>query len=660
MSNSQYQGGVGGDDQLPATAEPADDTAAPDRGSPLSRPGVQLGLFALVAGLAVGGYYGYRWYTHVEVEKKDLITKPPEERQKRPVPEVRFTDVTAASGVNFVHHNGATDKKLLPETMGGGVAVLDYDGDGKPDLLFVNSCPWPGHTPAAGEQPPTLKLYRNKGNLTFEDVTEAAGLAVTLYGMGAAVADYDNDGRPDIFVSCVGKHRLFRNVDGRRFEDVTDAAGVGGPGQLPEVSRADFLKWKEPIPFGSSATFLDYDGDGRPDLFVCHYVTWSPAIDLSVNSTLLGGGRTYQQPQQLEGSQCSLYRNVDGRRFEDVSAGAGVHVTEKEGTGEKDRLRNVGKALGVILCDADGDGWPDLLVANDTVRNFFFHNRPAEGGGRKFVENAYRLGAAYAEDGRPRGGMGIDGAEFAPGRWAAVVANFANEPLTCMEKNRNQLQFTDSAVAVGLAGPSRAALKFGTFFFDYDNDGRPDLLVANGHIEPDIAKIQASQQYAQAPQLYWNTGDSQCYFEPATPEKAGADLFKPMVGRGSAFADLDGDGDLDVILVANGGPARVLRNDAPKGNHFLRLDLRGDGVRSNRTALGAVVTVQAGDKTQTQTVAGGRGYLSQSEAVLHFGLGSADQVDSVTVRWPGKDVPPETWTDLAADQTHVLTQGRGK
>ncbi|MBX9579003.1 MAG: VCBS repeat-containing protein, partial [Gemmataceae bacterium] len=398
----------------------------------LSRPGVQLGLFAVVAGLAVGGYYGYRWYTYVAPKTGEIGGGMPVARDKRPVPEVKFTDVTAASGVNFVHFNGATDKKLLPETMGGGVAVLDYDGDGKPDLLFVNSCPWPGNGPATDR--PTLKLYRNKGNFTFEDVTEAAGLAVTIYGMGAAVADYDNDGRPDLFVSCIGRHHLFRNVDGKRFEDVTDAAGVGGPGKLPEVSRADFLKWKEPIPFGSSATFLDYDGDGKPDLFVCHYVTWSPAIDLSVNSTLLGGGRTYQQPQQLEGSQCSLYRNVDGRRFEDVSAKAGIQVTEKEGTGAKDRVRNVGKSLGVILCDADGDGWPDLLVANDTVRNFFFHNRPAEEGGRKFVESGLRLGAAYADEGRPRGGMGIDWAEFAPGRCAAVVANFANEPLTCLEK----------------------------------------------------------------------------------------------------------------------------------------------------------------------------------------------------------------------------------
>ena len=623
----------------------------------MSRKHVLAVLVVLLTAAGAGGYFLYRWMNPPPADSVALVPGPARTRTPANVPAVRFTDVTASCGVRFVHTNGATPQKLLPETMCGGVAVLDYDGDGKPDVLFVNSRPWPGHE--SGPLP-TPKLFRNHGDWVFEDVTAEAGLGVPLYGMGVAVGDVDNDGRPDVFISCVGKHRLFRNVDGKRFEDATDAAKVGGPGKLPEVSKAEFLAWKEPIPFGASGTFLDYDGDGRLDLFVCHYVTWSPAIDLSVGSTATGAARTYQQPQQLVGAQCGLFRNVDGKSFEDVSASAGVVVSEKEGTDATSRVRPVGKALGVVVCDPDGDGWPDLMVANDTVPNFFFHNRPGPNGGRVFEERGFATGSAYADEGKPRGGMGIDWGEFAYHRSAVVVANFANEPLTFLERDPMTLRFSDSALAVGLAGPSRVPLKFGTFFFDYDNDGRLDLLVNNGHIEPEIAAIQTSQRFAQPPQLFWNTGDPECYFEPATAARAGDDLFAPLVGRGSAFADLDGDGDLDVILVANGGHARVLRNDAPAANHWLRLDLRGDGKASCTSAIGAVVTVEAGGKVFNRQVTGGRGYLSQSELVLGVGLGPAISADRVTVRWPGKAAAPQTWTNLAAGRVHILKQGEPK
>jgi enediyne biosynthesis protein E4 len=614
-------------------------------------------LVALVA-VGVGAFFAVRYLNKSPGQRTTFNPGKAHTRAVADVPAIKFTDVTEASGVRFKHTNGATPQKLLPETMGSGVAVIDYDGDGKPDLLFVNSRPWPGDV-QLNEPAPTLKLYRNLGDMKFEDVTEKVGLNVSLYGMGVAVGDFDNDGRPDVFVSCVGKHHLFRNVDGKRFEDVTDAAGVGGGPDLPSVSKDEFLQWKPPIPFGSSCTFLDYDGDGRLDLFVCHYVTWSPAIDLSVNSTLTGGGRTYQQPQQLEGSQCRLYRNIDGRRFEDVSETAGVLVTSKEGTDANARSRAVAKALGVVVCDPDGDGWPDLIVANDTVRNFFFHNVPDGKGGRKFEEVGVQAGAAYPDEGRPRGGMGIDWGEFASGRSACVVANFANEAVTFLEKSPGQrLLFSDNAQVVGLSSTAtRLPLKFGTFYFDYDNDGRLDLLVNNGHIDPDIGRIQEKQQYAQAPQLYWNTGNPECYYEPVPADKAGPDLFKPLVGRGAAFADLDGDGDLDVILVANGGPARILRNDCPKTNHWVRLDLRGDGKTANRSPIGAAVTVEAGRQTLHRQVTGGRGYLSQSELVLTVGLGSATKADKVTVRWPGKDAGTDTWTGLVADKLHVLKQG---
>jgi hypothetical protein len=652
---SQEDAAAPGDSQ-----EPAKDSAAPvEQQEPafrLTLPALVFAVAVVTVGLGTFGYVLYWFLNRGPEEHAKPETPQPHARQNREVPAVRFTDVTAASGVAFRHENGYSGHKLLPETMGGGVAVIDYDGDGKPDLLFVGGRAWPGH----GEPKPSLKFYRNLGGMKFEDVTEKSGLAVTIYGMGVAVGDYDNDGRPDVFVSCVGKSHLFRNVDGKRFEDVTRAAGVGGPIDLPAVKTADeFANWKEPIPFGASASFLDYDGDGMLDLFVCHYITWSPAFDRSIGSSIEGGKRTFVQPRDFDGAQCTLYRNLGGGKFEDVSAKAGITVTEKEGTDANARVRPVGKSLGVAVTDADGDGWPDIFVANDTVRNFFFHNAPAPDGSRRFEEKAFPIGAAFADEGRPRGGMGIDCGEFALGRYAAVVANFANEPLTLLEKDAKRLAFSDSALSTGLAGPSRGALKFGTFFFDYDNDGRLDLFVNNGHIEPEIATIQKSQQHAQPPQLYWNTGDPECYFEPATPERAGPDLFKPLVGRGCAYADLDGDGDLDLVLVANGGEARILRNDLA-ASHSVRLDLRGDGKKSNASALGAVVTVEAGGQKYTRQVTGARGYLSQSELVLTFGVGSAAKTDKVTVRWPGKDAGTETWTNLDPGKTHVLKQGEAK
>ena len=622
----------------------------------MSRTQLMVLSFVAAAALGVGGYFYVQSLKRARTDTAGIEGGTAIERPKRPVPECHFTDVTAAAGISFKHEAGFSGQKLLPETMGGGVAILDYDGDGKPDILFVNSCPWPG---AANAPKATMKLYRNLGNWKFEDVTVAAGLDVVLYGMGVAVGDIDNDGRPDLFISCVGKHRLFRNVDGKKFQDVTDSAGVGGAGpDLAKLPAADFMKLKTPIPFGSSATFLDYDGDGRLDLFVCHYVTWSPAVDLSIASSLEGGKRAFGRPTEFEAAQCTLYRNVDGKKFEDVSAKAGVLVTSTEGTDTNARQRPVGKALGVIAADVDNDGWPDLLVANDTVRNFFFHNEAGPDSTRVFAEKGLPTGAAYAEGGRARGGMGIDWGEFAAGRSTAIIANFANEPLTCLEKNAGKLFFSDTATVTGLAGPSSVPLKFGTFLFDYDNDGRLDLLVNNGHIEPDIAKIQSSQQYAQSAQLFWNTGDKECYFEVATEKEAGADLFKPMVGRGSAFADFDGDGKLDVLLVANGGEARVLRNNGPKAaNHWVRFDLRGDGVKSNRSAIGARVVVEAGGMKYTRQVTGGRSYLSQSELVVSFGLGPIAKVDKVTIDWPGKTAEPESWTTVDVDKVNVLTQG---
>ena len=617
----------------------------------------------LVLGAGVGVFFLRDWIWPAKATTIPVEVEPARERVAISVPAVRFTDVTAAANISFRHFNGATGQKFLPETMGAGVAVLDYDGDGKQDLLFVNGCPWPGDTGPAPA--PCLALYRNKGDGTFEDVTEQAWLNVTMYGMGVAVGDFDNDGFPDLFVSGVGGCRLFRNTAGeggkRRFVDVTKEAGVGGPNDWPaSLTRQEFTARQQPISFASSATFLDYDGDGRLDLFVCHYVTWSPAKDLSIDSSLTGVGRSYLQPTQFEGAQCVLYRNVDGTHFEDVSAAAGVQVFDREGTAENARVRSVGKSLGVIVCDADEDGWPDVVVANDMVRNFFFHNVPDGKGGRRFEEKGDLAGVAYAE-GRVRGAMGIDWGEYRPGKNALVIGNFANEPNTFLTlDNPKRLLFSDAAYAVGLAGPSRQPLKFGAFFFDFDNDGRLDLLTCNGHIDPGFAQIQ-KQTYAQPAQLFWNTGLGQRLFEPVTAADAGPDLFKPLVGRGCAFLDYNGDGKLDVVLTENGGPARLLRNDNDLKHHWVRLTLDGDGKRSNRSAIGAQITVESGALIQHRQVTGARGYLSQSELPVNVGLGSAAKIDRVTVRWPGKDAgPPQVWTDLEVDRAYVLKQGEAK
>jgi hypothetical protein len=442
---------------------------------------------------------------------------------------------------------------------------------------------------------------------------------------------------------------------------VTAKAGVGGPGGWPaKETVAEYRRHAPPIPFGSSATFVDYDGDAKLDLFVCRYATWSPAIDLSIASSLTGLGRSYQQPTSLEGSQNALYRNRGDGTFEDVSESAGIQVWEQEGTGPGARKRAVGKSLGVIACDPDADGWPDLIVANDTVRNFLFRNVPDGKGGRRFEEQGLATQVAYAE-GSARGAMGIDSGEYAPGKQAVAIANFANEPTTFLTvSSKRPLGFADKAAAVGLLGPSRGPLKFGTLFLDADLDGRLDLVTANGHIEPEIKQVQPNQDHKQPTALFWNTGDPVRVFEPVTEKQSGPDLFKPVVGRGVAVLDLDGDGDEDVVVTSNGGPPLVLRNDQKLGHHWLRLALAGDGKRSNRSAIGAEVTVMAGGKTFKRHVAGGRGYLSQSEPAVVVGLGPAAAVESVTVRWPGKDGGTETWAGLAVDTAHTLTQGEGK
>lgn len=545
------------------------------------------------------------------------------------IPNAHFTDITSEAGINFVHENGAYGDKLLPETMAGGVAFLDYDNDGNQDLLFINSTYWPGHVPS-GKKPPTMALYHNDGHGKFTDVTAGSGLDVSLYGMGVAVGDFDNDGLPDVFITAVGGNHLFRNEGHGKFRDVTSEAGVGG---APEF-------------WSSSAAWVDYDNDGKLDLFVCNYIRWSAALDLAAPYELPNIGRAYGPPRNFQGAFPYLYHNEGNGRFKEVSAAAGLQIKHAN-TGLP-----MAKSLAVSPVDVDNDGWIDFVVANDTVQNFLFHN---EHNGT-FKEIGARSGIAYDAYGLVRGAMGIDSARFRNDDSLGIaIGNFANEMNALYVAQRDSLVFADEAIKENFGPASQRLLKFGLFFFDYDLDGRLDVLTANGHLEPEIHKVQASEQYRQPAQLFWNRGDPRGFaFSPVTADKCGNDLFKPIVGRGSAFADIDGDGDLDVVLAQVGGPPILLRNDQKLGHHWIRLKLVG--TKSNRDAIGAWIKVRVGGHTLSRQVMPTRSYLSQSELPVTIGLGTNTKVDSVEIVWPSggtqKIAPP------AIDRPTTVTEGK--
>ena len=543
------------------------------------------------------------------------------------VPEARFTDITATAGLKFVHRNGAYGDKLLPETMGGGVAFFDFDNDGDPDLLFVNATAWPWQ-PGDDRPPGTMALYRNEGRGNFADVTAGSGLDVSFYGMGVAVGDYDNDGRPDVFLTAVGPNHLFHNDDGGHFTEVTAAAGVAG---LPD-------EWS------TSAAWIDFDNDGRLDLFVGNYVRWSRDIDFEVDYRLVGIGRAYGPPMNFPGTFPYLYHNEGGGHFTDVSARSGVQI-KNPATGVPSA-----KSLGVAPVDMDGDGWIDLVVANDTVQNFVFQNQR----NGTFKEIGARSGIAFDSYGQTRGAMGIDSARFRNDNSLGIaIGNFANEPNALYVSQRDSLVFADEAITEGVGPASRLLLKFGLFFFDYDLDGRLDVLTANGHIEEEINKTQRAITYRQPAQLFWNRGSAQgMSFVPVPAEKCGTDIFQPIVGRGSAYADIDGDGDLDAVLTQINGPPLLLRNDQQLRHHWLRLKLVG--TKANRDAIGAWVKVRAGGHTLSLQVMPTKGYLSQSELPLTFGLGPAARADDVTVTWPGGAV--QKLNALRVDALNVIQQ----
>ncbi len=548
------------------------------------------------------------------------------DKPKAEMPKVTFADITQAAGIAFVHNNGATGDKLLPESLGGGVAFFDFDNDADADLLFVNSTWWPWDVAKdPSRKPTTAALYRNDtapdGPVKFTDVTAGSGLDVPIFGMGVACGDLDNDGDVDVFLTAVGENKLFRNDGGGKFTDVTATAGVAG----------DANDWS------TAATFFDYDNDGWLDLYVANYVKWSREIDFKVNFTIDGTHRAYGPPSDFEGALPRLYRNQGDGTFKDVSESSGVQVMN--------RASGVpaAKTLGVAPYDINADGRMDLVVANDTVQNFVFVN---EGNGT-FKEIGGVSGIAFDSNGNTRGAMGIDIARHRNNDTLAVaIGNFANEMTALYVSQGKPFPFADEAIAEGVGPASRVPLKFGIFFFDYDLDGWLDLLSVNGHLDEDITRVQASQKYRQPAQLFWSQHGNG--FLVVSEREAGADLFTPIVGRGSAYADIDNDGDLDVVFTQLRGAPLLLRNDQALGHHWLRLKLTG--TKSNRDAIGAVVTIKANGVSQQRMVTPTRSYLSQSSPELVFGLGKADKLESLTVRWPSGAVTEVPATELAVDR----------
>jgi hypothetical protein len=524
---------------------------------------------------------------------------------------IQFRDVTQKAGIRFVHNNGAFGKKYLPETMGPGVAFIDYDNDGWTDIFLVNGMDWPGHV----QKHTTPKLYHNNHDGTFTDVTHKAGLDVEMFGMGVAVGDYDNDGYDDLFVTALGQSHLFHNNGNGTFTDVTQKAGLAGPHE-----------------FSTSAAFVDYDKDGHLDLVASNYVQWSPETDLYC--TLDGKAKSYCTPESYKGTSVRLWHNLGNGTFEDATQKAGL-------------LDASSKTLGIAILDYDDDGWPDLFFANDTQPNKLYRNN----GNGTFTEKGVIAGVAFSEDGVARAGMGVDAADYdRTGQPGIIISNFSNQMLSLYHYQGNGL-FVDAAPTSDVGRATLLTLGFACFFFDYDLDGWPDIFVADGHIDPEIPRVQANVRYAEPPHLFRNLGNGK--FQEMTGT-AGSSFATPRVARGAAYADFDNDGRLDLLVSSNGGPVALFHNEGGT-NKSVRIKLAG--TKSNRDGIGAVVRLTSAGATQSQVLRSGSSYLSASELVLTFGLGSASRADALEIRWPSGQI--DRLTNVAASRTITVTEGKG-
>jgi hypothetical protein len=524
---------------------------------------------------------------------------------------ITFRDITLQAGIRFTHNNGAFGKKWLPETMGPGCAFIDYDNDGYPDILLINGQDWPGH-PKSGAT--TLKLYHNNHNDTFTDVTLKSGLGISIFGLGVAIGDYDNDGFDDVFLTALGQSHLFHHNGNGTFTDVTKAAGLWGPNE-----------------FSTNAAWVDYDRDGKIDLVVSNYVQWSEQGDLYC--TLDGTHKSYCTPESYKGTSVRLWHNLGGGKFDDATQKAGFYDPTS-------------KSLGVAILDYNDDGWPDILIANDTQPNKLYLNKK----NGTFEERAVSAGIAFSEDGIARAGMGVDAADYdRSGHASLIITNFSSQMLSLYHNEGNGL-FVDEAPRSEVGRATLVTLGFGCFFFDYDNDGWPDILIADGHIENEIERVQKRVSYAEPPHLFRNLGNGK--FEEVTA-KVGAGFAAPKVARGAAYADIDNDGALDILLTTNGGPAHLYRSEGTT-NQSLRVKLVG--TKSNRDGIGAVVRVTAGSDKQWLTMKSGSSYLSQSELVLTFGLGSKTKADTIEVQWPSGQV--DKLSNIAAGQTITIQEAK--
>jgi hypothetical protein len=524
--------------------------------------------------------------------------------------EVKFTDITAASGIKFTHNSGRAGKKYLPETLGAGGAFFDADGDGWPDVLLINSKDW-----APRGRKSLSALYRNNKNGTFTNITAGSGLDVEMYGMGVAVADYDNDGKEDVYITALEGDRLFHNEGGGKFRDVTKASGINNAN------------------FSTSAAWLDYDKDGKVDLFVANYVQWTAKGDMFCS--LDGAAKSYCTPESYKGTQSKLYRNLGDGKFEDVSQKAGIGDPHS-------------KSLGVTVFDYDGDGFPDIFVANDTQPNKLYHNNK----NGTFTEVGMSAGVAFGEDGVARGAMGVDTGDYdRSGRPHLLVGNFSNQMLGLYHNEGTGL-FVDEAPTSTVGRASLLSLAFGVFFFDYDLDGYLDIFTANGHIEEEIGRVQPKVQYKEPPLLFHNLGKRR--FE-SVGSKMGAEFNRPIVARGAAYADIDHDGDLDILITTNHGPAYLYRNDG--GNKNKWLCVRAVGTKSNRSAIGAVMRIESASGKQWHSVRSGSSYCSQSDLALTFGLGSDPQVNTLEIEWPSGT--KQKLTNIAANQFITVEEGKG-